>query len=197
MTARAFLAIAFLPAVFAACGGGRSGFQRPDYAAEARARCDEAEASSDPHRALSLFAMALEADPRLARAHFGRAVLLERTGRGPEAERSYSMAVEVAADDIRPRFLLARARYSRRLARIESAVRDCDRAISLLAAFPDPAVAAETRLLRAECRISLRAWDGAHEDLEAATAVGLDGDQAARARSMRIKVDASREEKRR
>ncbi|HKS15965.1 MAG TPA: hypothetical protein VJU16_01565, partial [Planctomycetota bacterium] len=65
---RAVFAILLLP--LAACGG-RSGFHRPDYAAEAETRCDQAESASDPNRALALYGMALEADPKMARAHYG------------------------------------------------------------------------------------------------------------------------------
>lgn len=182
--------------VFLAACGGRTGFQRPDYAAEARAQCDEADATSDPNRALALYGMALEAEPKYARAFLGRARVLERTGRIEEAERSYSMAVEVAADDVRARYLLERARVLRKKGRIETAVRDLDRAVGLLGAFPDRETSIETRLLRAECRVTLRAWEGAREDLDAADREGVDGANRERARQLRIRVDTALEEKR-
>lgn len=180
----------------AGCGGG-VGFRRPDYAAQAQARCDEADAAGDPERALSLYGMALEADPRCARAYLGRARVFEATGRGPHAERAYAMAVESAPDDVRPRYLLARAQFLRKAGRIEPAVRELDKAVGLLAAWPEPEVVAETRLLRAECRIFLHAWDGAREDLDAADRAELTSEQRERSRSMRIRVDASKPEERR
>src|SRR5688572_31741404 len=102
--------LVFLAASLASCGGG-GGFQRPDYAGEARALCDQAEATADTNRALSLYGMALNADPRHARAYLGRARIFERTGRAAEAERSYSMAVDSADDDVRSLYLMERARY--------------------------------------------------------------------------------------
>jgi tetratricopeptide (TPR) repeat protein len=187
-------AAALLLLLPAACGG-RTGFQRPDYAAEARARCDEADATSDPNRALALYGMALEAEPKYPRAFLGRARVLERTGRPEQAERSYLMAVEVATDDVRARYLLERARYLRGKGRIEPAVRDLDRAIGLLGAFPDRETAVEARLLRAESRVSLRAWEGAREDLDAADREGLEGGPRERARQLRIRVDTALEER--
>ena len=189
-------AFAALLLALASCGGP-AGFQRPDYAAQAEARCDEAESQSDPNRALALFGLALEANPKMARAFYGRALIFEQYGRHDEAERSFSMAAEYAADDVKSRYLLGRARYLRRRARIESSVRDLDRAVALLAAWPLPEVEAEVRLLRAECRIQLRGWIGALEDLDAAEKAGLDSSQRDRARSMRVQVDAARTEERR
>ncbi len=189
-------AIASLVINLAACGGG-GGFQRPDYAAEARARCDEAESTSDPARALALYGMAIDADPRLARAHHGKARILERSGRDLEAERSYDRAVEVAADDIRSQYLFERARFLKQRGRIESAVRDLNWAIKLLASWPEKPLTVETRLMRAQCRILLRAWPGAREDLEAAAAAGPDADQAERAKAMRLRVEAALAEERR
>jgi tetratricopeptide (TPR) repeat protein len=185
---------AFLLVLLAACGE-RTGFHRPDYAAEAVAQCDEADAATDPHRALALYGMALDADPRMARAHAGRARVLERTGRADEAERSLGLAVEYALDDQRARHLLTRAQFLRNRARIEPAVRDLDRAINLLAAFPERALEAECRLMRAECRVKLYNYAGAREDLDAADRAGLDGLQKDRARNARVKVDAFLPEK--
>ena len=196
MTGPARAAIALLLLLPAACGG-RSGFQRPDYAAAAEARCDEAESCSDPNRALSLYGMALEDDPKMARAYYGRAVLLDERGRRDEAERSYSMAVEHAADDVRARYLLGRAQFLLRQGRMERAVRDLDRAISLLTTWRIGEVEAEARLRRAECRVKLRAWDGAAEDLDAAVRAGLDANQRERARDLRLRVDGGRTEEKR
>jgi tetratricopeptide (TPR) repeat protein len=180
----------------AACGG-RAGFQRPDYAADAEARCAEAEAASDPRRALALYGMALEANPKMARAYYGRALILENTGRGGEADRSFSMAVEYAAGDVKSRYLLGRARRFLRMSRMELAVRDLDDAVARLAAWPLPDVEAEVHLLRAECRIKLMRYDGAREDLDAAERAGLDRAQRGRAHDLRVRVDASRPEERR
>jgi len=141
--------------------------------------------------------MALDADPKMARAYYGRARILEQQGRDDDAERSLSMAVEYAVDDVRSRYLLARARFLRARIRIESAVRDLDRAVSLLAAWPQADLGAEVRLMRAECRIQLHGWDGAREDLDAADRAGLDASQRERAHSMRVRVEASRTEERR
>ena len=182
-------ALAFLS--LAGCGGG-VGFQRPDYAAQAQARCDEADAAGDGERALSLYGMALDADPRCARAYLGRARVFEAMGRAVHAERAYAMAIESAQDDVRAKYLLARALYLRKAGRIEPAVRDLDKAVSLLAAWPVPDVVAETRLLRAECRVHLHAWDGALEDLDAADRAELNSEQRERSRSMRIRVEASK-----
>lgn len=191
---RAVLAALLLP--LAACGG-RSGFHRPDYAAEAEMRCDQAESASDSNRALSLFGMALEADPKMARAHYGRALLLDERGRRDEAERSYKWAVEYGADDVKARYLLGRAKYFLKWARMEAAVRDLNQAISLLSTWPMDDVAAEARLLRADCRVKLRAWEAAVEDLDAADKAGLDSGQAERAKVMRMRVDAAKAEDRR
>jgi tetratricopeptide (TPR) repeat protein len=182
----------FLLILLAACGG-RGGFHRPDYAAEAAAQCDEADATGDPNRALALYGMAIEAEPKYARAYLGRARVLERVGRDGEAERSYLMAVEMAADDVRAKYLVERARYLRKKARIEPAVRDLDRAIGLLGAFSDRETAIEARLLRAECRVFLRAWPGAREDLDAADREAPDGAQGERARQLRVRVNAALE----
>jgi len=182
-------ALAFLS--LAGCGGG-VGFQRPDYAAQAQARCDEADAAGDGERALSLYGMALDADPRCARAYLGRARVFEAMGRAVHAERAYAMAIETAQDDVRARYLLARALYLRKAGRIEPAVRDLDKAVSLLAAWPVPDVVAETRLLRAECRVHLHAWEGALEDLDAADRAELNSEQRERSRSMRIRAEASK-----
>lgn len=194
MTWRA--APAALVLALASCGG-HGGFQRPDYAAQAAARCDEAESQSDPSRAVALFGLALEADPKMARAYYGRAVIFEQFARHDDAERSYSMAVEYAADDVKSRYLLGRARYLRRRARIESSVHDLDQAVALLAAFRLPDVEAEVHLLRAECRIQLKRWIGALEDLDAADKAGLDSSQRQRAHSLRVQADAARAEERR
>jgi tetratricopeptide (TPR) repeat protein len=187
---------ALLLVLLAAACGGRTGFQRPDYAAEARAQCDEADSTADPNRALALYGMAIEAEPKYARAYLGRARVLERVGRDGEAERSYMMAVETATDDVRAKYLVERARHLRRKARIEPAVRDLDRAIGLLGAFPDRETVIEARLLRAECRVFLRAWPGAREDLDAADRERPDGAQRERARELRVRVNAALEEPR-
>lgn len=179
------------------CGGGGGGFRRPDYAADARARCDEAEAASDPNRALALYGMALEADPKMARAFYGRAVILDRRGQLREAERSYTLAVEYAQDDVKSRCLLGRARFLWSQRRVEDAVRDLDKAVALLSAFPIADVEAEVRLMRAECRVRLFDWAGAGEDLDAADKAGLNEAQRARARPMKLKVDAMKSEDRR
>jgi len=189
-----FAALALL--CVAGCGRG-GGFRRPDYAAQAQAQCDEADAAGDPERALSLYGMALDADPRYARAYLGRARVFEATGRAVLAERAYAMAIEAAQDDVRARYLLARALYLRKNGRIEPAVRDLDKAVSLLDAWPEPGGVGETRLLRAECRVHLHAWDGAREDLDAADRAELNSEQRERSRSMRIRVDASKPEDRR
>lgn len=189
-------ALAALLVSLSACGGGGS-FRRPDYAAEAQARCDEADSTSDPSRALALYGLAIEADPKYARAYHGRARVFEATGRGTEAERAYSMAIDVAQDDVRARHLLERAKYLKKRGRIEPAVRDLDRAASLLDAWPDRALIGEARLLRAECRVSLHRWEEARADLDAADQAGLDSNQAARSQEMRMRVDAALAEKKR
>ena len=186
----------FLSIFLAACGGG-SGFHRPDDAAEARALCDQAESTGDPNRALALYGLALNSDPRHARAYLGRARIFERTGRAAEADRSYSMAVDSAEEDVRSKYLLERARYQRSLGRTEATVRDLDRAISLLDSWPDRDRMLEARLLRAECRIKLHAWDGAREDLEAAERIGMDGARKDRARELRVRLEAGQAEDRR
>jgi tetratricopeptide (TPR) repeat protein len=188
--------LVFLAASLASCGGG-GGFQRPDYAGEARALCDQAEATADTNRALSLYGMALNADPRHARAYLGRARIFERTGRAAEAERSYSMAVDSADDDVRSLYLMERARYMRGLNRIEAMVRDLDRAIGLLDSWPNRERMLEARLQRAECRIKLHAWERAAEDLEAAERAGLDGARKDRARELRVRLETGQAEDRR
>ena len=174
----------------AGCGGGRSGFHRPDYAAEARALCDEAESTSDPSRALALFGLALEADPKMARAFYGRAVILQQRGQLRDAERSFTMAAEYAPDDVKARYLLGRAKFLVSQRRVEDAARDLNNAVSLLSTFPANDVEAETRLVRSECRALLYDWAGAREDLDAAEKAGLNEAQRVRARPLRIKVDA-------
>lgn len=190
---RASLAACLL--CLSSCGGGSPGFHRPDYAAEAEARCAEAEATSDPHRALALFGLAIDADPKMSRAWLGRARILESTGRRPEAERSYAMAIDLAPDDVRPRYLLARAQYHRRQGRLDPAVRDLDRAIQLLDAWPQDELIAESRLMRAESRVTLHRWQEARDDLEAAEKAGLDAGQRERAKIARFKVEAGMSEK--
>lgn len=190
---RAALAAGLL--CLSACGGSSPGFNRPDYAAEAEARCAEAEATGDPHRALAQFGLAIDADPKMSRAWLGRARILESTGRRPEAERSYAMAVDLAADDVRPRYLLARAQYFRRQARLDPSVRDLDRAIQLLDAWPQEELIAEARLMRAECRVTLFRWEEARDDLDAAERAGLGAEQKERARVARFKVEAGLSEK--
>jgi tetratricopeptide (TPR) repeat protein len=177
----------------AACGS-RAGFERPDYASEAQARCDQAEGESDPSRALALYGLALEADPTLPRAHLGRAKALEAAGRWVEAERSFSMAVDGAREDRKARYHLERARYQLRRGRTETAVRDLDRAVTLFTTWPEPGLVVEARLARAECRIALRAWSGAAEDLKSAFAAGPDAGQRERARAMQFRVDAALKE---
>lgn len=191
------LSLALLAVGLASCGGGGAGFQRPDYAGEARALCDQAEATSDPNRALALYGQALNADPRHARAYLGRARIFEQTGRANDAERAYSMAVDYADDDKRSRYLMERARYFRTGGRIEATVRDLDRAIPLLDSWPDGDQGLEARLLRAECRIKLRAWDGAREDLDAAEKAGPGGARKERARELRVRLEAGEAEDRR
>ena len=191
---RAALAALLLP--LAACGS-RSGFQRPDYAAEAEARCDEAESASDPNRALAQYGLALEADPKMARAHFGRAVILDGRGRRDEAERAYKWAIEYGSEDVKARYLLGRAKYLLRQARMEAAVRDLNVAISLVSTWRMNDVEAEARLLRADCRLKLRAWDAVVEDLDAADRAGLDSSQAERAKVLRMRVDAAKAEEKR
>lgn len=173
MTRAAVFGLLFL----SGCGSGPSDSLRPDYAAEARARCDEAESESDPSRALALYGMALVADPAMPRAHLGRAILFEKQGRLPEAERSFSLAVEYAPDDRKAEFLLERARYHQRQARHEAAVRDLDRALTLLATWPVPGRIVDARLRRAESRLALRNWSDAASDAEAALLAGPDGEQ--------------------
>lgn len=177
----------------AACGS-RAGFGRPDYDAQAQARCDEAEGATDPNRALALYGLALEADPTLPRAHLGRAKVLEAVGRWVEAEQSFAMAVDGAREDRKARYHLERARYQLRRGRTESAVRDLDRAVTLLSTWPEEGLLVESLLARAECRITLRAWTGAAEDLKAAIAAGPDDDQRERAKSMRFRVEADLKE---
>ena len=191
---RAALAALLLP--LAACGS-RSGVQRPDYAAEAEARCDQAESSSDPNRALAQYGLALDADPKMARAHFGRAVILDGLGRRDEAERAYKWAIEYGAEDVKARYLLGRAKYLLRQVRMEAAVRDLNVAISLVSTWRMNDVEAEARLLRADCRLKLRAWDAVVEDLDAADRAGLDAGQAERAKVLRMRVDAAKAEEKR
>ena len=189
--------LALLAIGLASCGGGSAGFQRPDYAGEARALCDQAEATSDPNRALALYGQALNADPRHARAYLGRARIFEQSGRANDAERAYSMAVDFAEDDVRSRYLMERARYFRSGNRIEATVRDLDRAVALLESWPDGDRLLEARLQRAECRIKLRAWDGAREDLDAADKAGPAGTRKERARELRVRLEAGQAEDRR
>jgi tetratricopeptide (TPR) repeat protein len=189
----AVLALLFLPG----CGFGPSSFPRPDYSAEARARCDEAEAESDPSRALALYGLALEAEPAMPRAHLGRAGLLEKQGRLPEAERSFSLAVDFAPDDEKAPVLIERARFHQRRARHEAAIRDLNRALSLLATWPEPARTVEGRLLRAESRLALRNWSDAASDIEAALLAGPDADQRRRAVDLMERARKMRQEERR
>jgi len=188
---RAGLVAFLLP--LAACGV-RAGFDRPDYAAAAQARCDEAEGASDPSRALALYGLALEADPALPRAHLGRAKVLESVGRWVEAEQSFSMAVDCAREDRKGRYHLERGRYHLRRGRTEAALRDLDRAVTLLSTWPEPGLLVEGLLARAECRIAMRAWTEAGEDLKAAAAAKPDDGQRERAKAMRFRVEASLKE---
>jgi len=154
---------------------------RPDYAAQSQGWCDEAESESDPSKALALYGLALEADPAMARAHLGRAAILEKQSRYSEAERAYSLAVEYALDNRKAEVLVERAGYHQRQARHEAAIRDLDKALSLLSTWPVEGRIVDARLRRAESRLALRNWSDAALDAEAALLAGPDGDQRRRA----------------
>ncbi|MFI7501349.1 tetratricopeptide repeat protein [Streptomyces sp. NPDC049687] len=144
----------------------RPGLDGPGRAAAHSLRARELRNDSQYESALAEYDRAVELDPDLVRAHYGRGLTLQLTGDLPAALAAFDRADALAPDT--DWIIGERAETLRLAGRFEEAAADYDRAIAL-----DPAYA-EALAGRGAVRHALGRYDEALADFD--RAVSLDGD---------------------
>ncbi|WP_235882113.1 tetratricopeptide repeat protein [Streptomyces apricus] len=144
----------------------RPGLDTPGRASAHALRGRELGRTGAYRRALEEYDRALELDPRLVRAHYGRGSVHRLLDDFPAALAAFDRADELAPDTV---WIIAERGETYRLAgRFEEAVADFDRAVAL-----DPADAGALTA-RAVCRHALGRYEEALADFDRALAIDAD-----------------------